>query len=209
MSHHPTDGLFTLRCSERPTENSNSLLPEGAGAAGTSSSSSSSSTAAAAAAIIDLHPSDAVGNLLSRPEIDEPDAPPLYSVQLISDSGSLDLLDPLSASVLTSTTSLAANKLRQITLHNPTQTVELKNKSLISYSWVFDWEGSRYVWNRSRDTISTRDSGYTCKLDRKPDPDVDVVRCAEPDPDCHRARLPDHTCRHPLCAATSQSRKAV
>lgn len=142
------DGLFTLRCSANPLD----------------------------ASVVDLAASDPQGTPLSRPEIDEPDAPALYSVAFNDGDGSIQIIDSLSSSLLSSTTSQAVNKLRSITLHNPTITLELKNKSLISFSWVFEWGGIRYIWGRSRDTLSTRDSGYTLKMDRgSEDPDVAIA----------------------------------
>ena len=141
------DGLFTLRCSPNPLD----------------------------ATVTDLAPCDAVGNPLSRPTIDEPDSPPLYSVAWNDGDGSIQIIDPLSSSLLSSTTSTGVNKRRLITLHNPTQSLDLKNKSLISFSWVFDWEGHRFSWGRSRDTLSTSNTGYTLKLDRRPDPDVAIA----------------------------------
>lgn len=158
------DGLFTLKCCT-------SIVP-GHG-------------------LLDLREADSVGTLLHRPEIDAEDPEPLYSLSIDGSSTSspstsspsgeepslptLYLIDPLSKSPLASVATLSPNKLRLVTLHNPTSHIELKNKSLLSYEWSFVYQDCKFIWNRSRDSLSTRDSGYTCKLVRKPDPDVAVA----------------------------------
>lgn len=142
------DGLFTLRCAASPLDPS----------------------------VTDLTASDPLGVPLSRPTIDEPDAPALYSVAFNDGDGSIQVIDSLSSSLLSSTLSVSNNKLRLITLHNPTSRLELRNKSLISFSWIFDWQDMRFSWGRSRDTLSTSNSGYTLKLDRgSDDPDVAIA----------------------------------
>jgi hypothetical protein len=141
------DGLFTLRLSPNPLDT----------------------------AVTDLTACDGVGNPLSRPEIDEPDSPPLYSVAFNDGDGSIQIIDALSSSLLSSTTSVSVNKLRTLTLYAPTLCVDFKNKSLISFGWLFQWEGMRFIWGRSRDTLSTSNTGYTLKLDRRPDPDITVA----------------------------------
>jgi len=148
-----------------------------------------------------LHPTDSVGNMLKRPTIDEQDDDPVYSVELQSaDSpasepgaaaavsstpppttidvnaiSAIHLLDPLSDTVLSTSTSLTPNKFRQVQLHNPSLAVELKNKSFFSYEWVFRFEDATLSWGRSRDTLSTTNTGYSCKISRKPDPDIEVA----------------------------------
>merc|ERR1711939_36821 len=159
-----------------------------------------------------LTASDALGNLIDRPTIDEEDAAPVYSVELQGASSSsataspspspsgqalaaaggssapsveasstaissLHLLDPLSDAKLATAFSVTPNKLRHVQLHNPPLLAVLKNKSLLSFEWAFHYEDSRFAWGRSRDTVSlsTRDTGYTCKMARKPDPDVTVA----------------------------------
>ena len=124
---------------------------------------------------LDLLPTDAVGNLLARPEIDDPDAPPAYSIDH-SESSRLSIVDPLSASELSTVTALTHNKLRLVQLHNPDANIEFKNRSLLSFEWEFYWqEDMRFSWSRSRDSLSTRETGFVCKLARKPDPDVSVL----------------------------------
>lgn len=133
------DGLYTLRCSA-----SNNLTE------------SETTT--------ELFESDATGNSLVRPEIDAPDAPPTYAIRLDLEEQCMHLIDPLSSGILATTTSLSPNKLRLITLFNPTSRIELKNKSLISYEWRFIWgEDWKFVWHRSRDSLSTSSSGYTLR----------------------------------------------
>lgn len=133
------DGLYTLRCTP-----SNNLTEQ--------------------ETTTELFESDGVGNPLTRPEIDEPDAAPAYLVKMDLDSQAMHLIDPLSDSILSTTTTLSTNKLRLITLHNPTLRIEMKNKSLISYEWAWRWgEDWRLIWNRNRDSLSTRDSGFTLR----------------------------------------------
>lgn len=133
------DGLYTLRCTP-------------------------SSSLAESETTTELFESDATGNALVRPEIDAPDALPNYAVRLDLEEQCMHLIDPLSNGILATTTSLSPNKLRLITLHNPTSRVELKNKSLISYEWRFRWsEDWKLTWHRSRDSLSTSNSGYTLR----------------------------------------------
>lgn len=139
MSAVNYDGLYTLRCTP-----SSSLTDQ--------------------ETTTELFESDATGNSLVRPEIDAPDALPNYAIRLDLEEQCMHLVDPLSQSILATTTSLAPNKLRLITLHNPTIRIELKNKSLISYEWRFKWADDwRFVWHRSRDSLSTSNSGYTLR----------------------------------------------
>lgn len=139
MSALNYDGLYTLRCTP-----SSSLTEQ--------------------ETTTELFESDATGNSLVRPEIDAPDALPNYAIRLDLEEQCLHLIDPLSQGILATTTSLAPNKLRLITLHNPTIRIELKNKSLISYEWRFKWADDwRFVWHRSRDSLSTSNSGYTLR----------------------------------------------
>lgn len=133
------DGLYTLRCSQ-------------------SSNLTESETTT------ELFESDATGNPLVRPEIDAPDAPPTYSIRVDVQEQAMHLIDPLSGGILATTTSLSPNKLRLITLLNPTTRIELKNKSLISYEWRFHWADDwKFAWHRSRDSLSTSSSGYTLR----------------------------------------------
>lgn len=123
---------------------------------------------------LDLLPTDSIGNLLQRPEIDDADAPPAYSVDY-SELGRLSILDPLSSSALSTVTSLSPNRLRLVQLHNPDAAIELKNKSLIGFEWTFEWQDMRFAWSRIRESLSTRETGFMCKISRKPDPDIACV----------------------------------
>jgi hypothetical protein len=139
MSPSSYDGLYTLRCTP-------------------------SSSLSEAEYTTELFESDATGISLVRPEIDAPDALPNYAVRLDAEEQALHLIDPLSKGTLATTTSLAMNKLRLITLHNPTLRIELKNKSLISYEWRFTWAHDwKFIWHRSRDSLSTSNTGYTLR----------------------------------------------
>lgn len=125
---------------------------------------------------IDLLPCDTAGNLLTRPQIDEADEPAAYSISIDDAGQTLHVVDPVTQTKLSTVSSSAPNKLRHVQLHNPETIVEFKNKTLLSFEWKFEWEDMRFAWNRSRDTLSTRDSGYTLKLGRKPDPDIAVAQ---------------------------------
>lgn len=128
---------------------------------------------------VNLHHCDSAGNALQRPQIDEADEPAAYAVSLHHERpGVLSLIDPLSGGILSSTTTTSANRTRMVQLHNPEATIELRNKTLISFEWSFRWEDVRYSWHRDRESISTRNSGYTCRMSRKPDPDVNIARSA-------------------------------
>lgn len=125
---------------------------------------------------VDLFPCDSAGQPLHRPEIEEADPPAAYALSMHHEKpGIMSLVDPLSGSILCSTITISQNRMRCMQLHNPSANVELKNKTLMSFEWAFRWEDMRFAWQRDRETISTRNSGYMCKLSRKPDPDIVVA----------------------------------
>ncbi|KAL1942985.1 hypothetical protein VTO73DRAFT_4656 [Trametes versicolor] len=82
----------------------------------------------------------------------------------------IEMLDPLSESVLATVTAPSAtNKHKTLQLYNPDLVVELKYTGTIHFKWGFKWEDHEFEWKREE-----------CYMLRKPDPAVLVAITKEP-----------------------------
>jgi len=65
-----------------------------------------------------------------------------------------------------------SSKLKLISLHNPSSTIEMKNSGYIHFEWTFYFDKIlKFCWKKDIIGMAGGKRGYTCWMSRKPDPD--------------------------------------